>query len=59
MRSEGRSLAALAAALRRPLPALQAYLTDFLCQFAQQPCYVMFSGHLNDSERRVLQAIGI
>uniref|UniRef100_A0A8C2SDS3 Importin-7/11-like TPR repeats domain-containing protein n=1 Tax=Capra hircus TaxID=9925 RepID=A0A8C2SDS3_CAPHI len=38
---------------------LQAYLTDFLCQFAQQPCYVMFSGHLNDSERRVLQAIGI
>ncbi|XP_010829361.1 PREDICTED: importin-9 isoform X1 [Bison bison bison] len=38
---------------------LQAYLTDFLCQFAQQPCYVMFSGHLSDSERRVLQTIGI
>ncbi|XP_065792446.1 importin-9 [Muntiacus reevesi] len=38
---------------------LQAYLTDFLCQFAQQPCYVMFSGHLNDSERRVLQTIGL
>lgn len=38
---------------------LQAYLTDFLCQFAQQPCYIMFSGHLNDNERRVLQTIGI
>lgn len=38
---------------------LQAYLTDFLCQFAQQPCYVVFSGHLNDHERRVLQTIGI
>ncbi|XP_054569111.1 importin-9 [Eptesicus fuscus] len=48
-------------ALKDPLYQvdLQAYLTDFLCQFAQQPCYVMFSGHLNDSERRVLQAIGI
>ncbi|XP_067100238.1 importin-9 [Osmerus mordax] len=38
---------------------LQAYLTDFLTQFAQQPCYSMFSGHLNESERRVLQSIGI
>lgn len=38
---------------------LQAYLTDFLCQFAQQPCYPAFSGHLNDSERRVLQTIGV
>uniref|UniRef100_A0A8B9LB95 Importin 9 n=1 Tax=Astyanax mexicanus TaxID=7994 RepID=A0A8B9LB95_ASTMX len=38
---------------------LQAYLTDFLTQFAQQPCYSMFSGHLNESERRVLQTIGI
>lgn len=37
----------------------QAYLTDFLCQFAQQPCYAMFSDHLNDNEKRVLQAIGI
>lgn len=37
----------------------QAYLTDFLCQFAQQPCYLVFSGHLSDSERRVLQTIGI
>uniref|UniRef100_A0A8C9UL56 Importin 9 n=1 Tax=Spermophilus dauricus TaxID=99837 RepID=A0A8C9UL56_SPEDA len=36
-----------------------AYLTDFLCQFAQQPCYIMFSGHLNDNERRILQTIGI
>ncbi|MXQ88070.1 hypothetical protein E5288_WYG017119 [Bos mutus] len=40
-------------------PPSTAYLTDFLCQFAQQPCYVMFSGHLSDSERRVLQTIGI
>ncbi|XP_066559607.1 importin-9 [Amia ocellicauda] len=38
---------------------LQAYLTDFLRQFAQQPCYSMFSGHLNEAERRVLQSIGI
>ncbi|XP_030632870.1 importin-9 [Chanos chanos] len=38
---------------------LQAYLTDFLTQFAQQPCYSMFSGHLNETERRVLQSIGI
>ncbi|KAG9352855.1 hypothetical protein JZ751_017431 [Albula glossodonta] len=38
---------------------LQAYLTDFLTQFAQQPCYGMFSGHLNEAERRVLQSIGI
>ncbi|EHH15689.1 hypothetical protein EGK_01810 [Macaca mulatta] len=48
-------------ALKDPLYQidLQAYLTDFLCQFAQQPCYIMFSGHLNDNERRVLQTIGI
>nr|KAF6399782.1 importin 9 [Molossus molossus] len=48
-------------ALKDPLYQidLQAYLTDFLCQFAQQPCYAVFSGHLSDSERRVLQAIGI
>ncbi|XP_024605429.1 importin-9 [Neophocaena asiaeorientalis asiaeorientalis] len=48
-------------ALKDPLYQvdLQAYLTDFLCQFAQQPCYVVFSGHLNDHERRVLQTIGI
>ncbi|CAB1314626.1 unnamed protein product, partial [Coregonus sp. 'balchen'] len=38
---------------------LQAYLTDFLTQFAQSPCYSMFSGHLNDAERRVLQSISI
>ncbi|KAI1893099.1 hypothetical protein AGOR_G00140410 [Albula goreensis] len=38
---------------------LQAYLTDFLTQFAQQPCYSMFSGHLNEAETRVLQSIGI
>ncbi|KAJ8386386.1 hypothetical protein AAFF_G00170910 [Aldrovandia affinis] len=38
---------------------LQAYLTDFLTQFAQQPCFGVFSGHLNEAERRVLQSIGI
>ncbi|XP_076124017.1 importin-9 [Alosa pseudoharengus] len=38
---------------------LQAYLTDFLTQFSQQPCYSMFSGHLNEAERRVLQGIGL
>lgn len=41
------------------LSPFQAYLTDFLCQFAQQPCYAMFSDHLNENEKRVLQAIGI
>ncbi|KAF6073340.1 importin 9 [Phyllostomus discolor] len=48
-------------ALKDPLYQidLQAYLTDFLCQFAQQPCYAAFSSHLSDGERRVLQAIGI
>lgn len=38
---------------------LQAYLTDFLTQFAQQPCYSMFSGHLNNVERQTLQSIGL
>ncbi|KAL3058330.1 importin-9 [Trematomus bernacchii] len=38
---------------------LQAYLTDFLTQFAQQPCYSMFSGHLTSSERQTLQSIGL
>uniref|UniRef100_A0A8C2HK65 Importin 9 n=1 Tax=Cyprinus carpio TaxID=7962 RepID=A0A8C2HK65_CYPCA len=38
---------------------LTAYLTDFLTQFAQQPCYSMFTSHLNEVERRVLQSIGI
>ncbi|KAK7915627.1 hypothetical protein WMY93_011388 [Mugilogobius chulae] len=32
---------------------LQAYLTDFLTQFAQQPCYSMFSGHLNKMSDRL------
>uniref|UniRef100_A0A8D0AE93 Importin 9 n=1 Tax=Sander lucioperca TaxID=283035 RepID=A0A8D0AE93_SANLU len=36
-----------------------AYLTDFLTQFAQQPCYSMFSGHLNTAERQTLQSIGL
>uniref|UniRef100_A0A3P8WPP0 Importin 9 n=1 Tax=Cynoglossus semilaevis TaxID=244447 RepID=A0A3P8WPP0_CYNSE len=39
--------------------SLQAYLTDFLTQFAQQPCYSMFSGHLNSVERQTLQSIGL
>uniref|UniRef100_A0A1A7YD99 Importin 9 n=1 Tax=Iconisemion striatum TaxID=60296 RepID=A0A1A7YD99_9TELE len=38
---------------------LQAYLTDFLTQFAQQPCYSMFSGHLTNTERQTLQTIGL
>uniref|UniRef100_A0A8C4EXH6 Importin 9 n=1 Tax=Dicentrarchus labrax TaxID=13489 RepID=A0A8C4EXH6_DICLA len=38
---------------------LHAYLTDFLTQFAQQPCYSMFSGHLNNTERQTLQSIGL
>uniref|UniRef100_A0AAY4EW79 Importin N-terminal domain-containing protein n=1 Tax=Denticeps clupeoides TaxID=299321 RepID=A0AAY4EW79_9TELE len=48
-------------ALKDPLYQidLQAYLTDFLTQFAQQPCYSVFSGHLNEAERRVLQNVGI
>uniref|UniRef100_A0A8C6Y9C8 Importin 9 n=1 Tax=Naja naja TaxID=35670 RepID=A0A8C6Y9C8_NAJNA len=41
------------------LSDILAYLTQFLCQFAQQPCYAMFSDHLNENERRVLQTIGI
>uniref|UniRef100_A0AAX7TQD7 Importin N-terminal domain-containing protein n=1 Tax=Astatotilapia calliptera TaxID=8154 RepID=A0AAX7TQD7_ASTCA len=39
--------------------SLSAYLTDFLTQFAQQPCYSMFSGHLNQAERQTLQSIGL
>uniref|UniRef100_A0A3Q3DP46 Importin 9 n=1 Tax=Hippocampus comes TaxID=109280 RepID=A0A3Q3DP46_HIPCM len=48
-------------ALNDPLDQidLQAYLTDFLTQFAQQPCYSMFSGHLNNNERQTLQSIGL
>ncbi|XP_043977919.1 importin-9 [Gambusia affinis] len=38
---------------------LQAYLTDFLTQFAHQPCYSMFSNHLNTAERQTLQSIGL
>ena len=38
---------------------LQPYLTHFLCQFAQQPRYMVFSGHLNNNERQVLQTTGI
>ncbi|KAF3856574.1 hypothetical protein F7725_017297 [Dissostichus mawsoni] len=32
---------------------------DFLTQFAQQPCYSMFSGHLTSTERQTLQSIGL
>uniref|UniRef100_A0A8C6WK97 Importin 9 n=2 Tax=Neogobius melanostomus TaxID=47308 RepID=A0A8C6WK97_9GOBI len=32
---------------------------DFLTQFAQQPCYSMFSGHLNNNEKLTLQSIGL
>ncbi|XP_018412390.1 PREDICTED: importin-9 [Nanorana parkeri] len=38
---------------------LQTYLTEFLQQFAQQPCFSAFSEHLNANERRILQSIGI
>ncbi|XP_047204400.1 importin-9 [Girardinichthys multiradiatus] len=38
---------------------LQAYLSDFLTQFALQPCYNMFSNHLNNAERQTLQSIGL
>ncbi|XP_020492442.2 importin-9 [Labrus bergylta] len=38
---------------------LQAYLTDFLTQFAQQPCYSMFSSHINNAERQTLQSVGL
>ncbi|OCT94502.1 hypothetical protein XELAEV_18012175mg [Xenopus laevis] len=38
---------------------LQTYLTDFLRQFAQQPCFSAFSQHLTDNERRTLQSIAI
>ncbi|MEQ2305958.1 Importin 9 [Ameca splendens] len=38
---------------------LQAYLSDFLTQFALQPCYSMFSNHLNNAERQTLQSIGL
>lgn len=48
-------------ALKDPLYQidLQAYLTDFLTQFAQQPYYSMFSGHLNNDERQTMQSIGL
>ncbi|XP_064160187.1 importin-9 [Anguilla rostrata] len=38
---------------------LQVYLTDYISQLAQLPCYSAFSGHLNEAERRVLQSIGV
>lgn len=40
--SEGRSLAALAAALRRPLPPSRLTSQTSSASSAQQPCYVMF-----------------
>ncbi|KAK3101186.1 hypothetical protein FSP39_001615 [Pinctada imbricata] len=38
---------------------LQAYLTQFLQSFSQQPCYSMFVTHHNESERQVLRTINI
>ncbi|KAK6177118.1 hypothetical protein SNE40_015285 [Patella caerulea] len=38
---------------------LRVYLTDFLQQLSQQPCYSMFSLHNNEAERQVLQAISV
>ncbi|KAI8511530.1 Importin 9 [Branchiostoma belcheri] len=38
---------------------LQAYLTEYLQQLAQQPCHSAFLQHLTDSEKRVLASIGI
>ncbi|PIO15180.1 hypothetical protein AB205_0098240 [Aquarana catesbeiana] len=38
---------------------LQTYLTEFLQQFSQQPCFSAFSEHLNANDRRILQSIGI
>lgn len=38
---------------------LQAYLTEFLQHFSQQPCFPVFRDHLSEVERRVLQSSGI
>ncbi|GLH02685.1 Importin-9 [Gryllus bimaculatus] len=38
---------------------MQQYLTDFLQSVSQQPCFPVFSQHLNNQERQVLAAIGI
>ncbi|XP_075930627.1 importin-9 isoform X2 [Petromyzon marinus] len=38
---------------------LQAYLTEFLQHFSQQPCFPVFRDHLSEVERRVLQSAGI
>jgi hypothetical protein len=38
---------------------LQAYLTEFLQSFSQQPCYSVFSAHHNALEKDVLHSVGI
>ncbi|XP_064607438.1 importin-9-like [Liolophura sinensis] len=38
---------------------LQAYLTEFLQSLSQLPCYSMFSAHHTETERQVLQTIGV
>ncbi|XP_074644656.1 importin-9-like [Tubulanus polymorphus] len=38
---------------------LQAYLTKFLKALSSQPCYEIFAAYHNDSEKKVLQTIGI
>jgi hypothetical protein len=38
---------------------LQAYLVEFLQTLSQQSCYPMFSQHHNDSERQILNMVGI
>uniref|UniRef100_A0AAQ5XCP6 Importin N-terminal domain-containing protein n=1 Tax=Amphiprion ocellaris TaxID=80972 RepID=A0AAQ5XCP6_AMPOC len=55
----GQLLSDLIASNKYGTSIFRAYLTDFLTQFAQQPCYSMFSGHLNTAERQTLQSIGL
>ncbi|ESO07416.1 hypothetical protein HELRODRAFT_76488 [Helobdella robusta] len=38
---------------------LQAYITDFLRTLSQQPCYRLFTEHHNESEKKVLNMVGI
>ena len=39
--------------------ALQPYLTNFICTFAQHPAYAVFTPHLNPHEKEVLTTIGV
>lgn len=38
---------------------LQAYLTEYLQTFSQQPCYNVFNVHHSDSEKQVLLSINV